>query len=62
MNIRNGQSIYFVKRIAFSIYQILGLLRHGQRLTRMLSGFIRVARDVWYSLLSLYYSLRGAMT
>jgi hypothetical protein len=62
MNTKTKQSLYFAKRIAFSIYQILGLVRLAQRLVRMSKGFTTVAKDVWYSLLSLYYSLRGAMT
>lgn len=61
MNTNSKHWSYWIRRMAFSIYQILGLLRHGQRLVHSSKGFIRVAKDVWYSLLSLYYSLRGAM-
>ncbi len=62
MNTRKKHWAYYVRRIAFSIYQILALVKHGRRLAHMLNALARRARDVWFSLLSLYYSLLGAGT
>ena len=49
-------------RVVFLMHLTLELVRRGQRLEHTLKGVARVAKKLWYSLLSLYYSLRGATT
>jgi hypothetical protein len=62
MNTRKKHWAYYVRRIAFSIFQILALAKRGQHWVHMSKELARRGRDVWFSLLSLYYSLLGAVT
>jgi len=62
MNIKTKRLFYYARRAAFLIYLTLALAKRGQQLAQLSKGFTRVAKDVWWSLLSLYFSLRGEMT
>ena len=55
-------NFYKVTRIVFLMHLTLELVRRVQQLGHTLKGVAKVARRLWYSLLSQYYSLRGAMT
>lgn len=57
-----SQSAWMLGRVVFLTHLILELVRRVQQLARSLSGAVRVARKLWYSLLSLFYSLRGRTT
>ena len=50
---------YYANRTAFSTLQVLGLIKRGRHLTQLLRGFAGAAKNVWYSLLSLWYSIRS---
>ncbi len=55
-------NFYKVTRIVFLMHLTLELVRRVQQLGHSLRGAVKVARRLWYSLLSQYYSLRGATT
>lgn len=66
MNIKKKRSnlseaAWMLGRAVFLTHLTLELVRRVQALGRSLNGVRQVAVRLWYSLLSLFYSLRGGM-
>lgn len=57
-----SEAAWMLGRVVFLTHLTLELVRRVQQLGHSLKGVKTVAVRLWYSLLSLYYSLRGAMT
>lgn len=54
--------VQMLGKVVFLMHLTLELARRVQQLGHSLKGVLRVAGRLWCSLLSQYYSLRGAMT
>lgn len=59
MNTKTRHLHYYANRAAFSTLQILGVVKRGRHLLHSIKGFSLLLKNVWYSLLSLWYSMRS---